>query len=295
MNLEIPCDPTKQHCALWVFDCSMGNPNGDPDFNNLPRQDLSTGIGFITDVALKRRIRNYFQVVGQTETPENYKILIQEKSVINETIERCYTELGFDVKSLKNRTTVEEQQQVLKYIISNFVDVRLFGGVLSTGSLKAGQYTGPVSITFAKSVDPIVPCEIAITRCASTTRDETKENKTIGKKTYIPYGLYVTKIFYSPCNDVYQQVSEKDLRLFWDAVANCFELNRTASKGHMATQNLWIFSHRSKYGDMPAHKLFNTVKLVKKCDGSPLTYDDYEVQTNFDNLPPEKITVTCWR
>ena len=271
-------DPTVKHTAVWAIDCRFSCINGDPDRNNLPRQDSSTELGYITDVALKRRIRNYLQEKGQDfPDKEKYKILIEENAVINEQIERAYVNLGFNIKSIKGQTTVAQQLEVLRWLIDNYIDLRFFGGVLSTGNLKAGQYCGPVQITFGVTLDKIFPQQITITRGAATFKDENKENKTMAKKSYIPYGLYLAYIFYNPCKDKYNLVTEKDLELFWESVSNCFEINRTASKGIISTRNLWVFSHNSKLGDFPEHKLIESIKFKRLCEGVPTTYSDYEV------------------
>jgi CRISPR-associated protein Csd2 len=287
-----PYDPSIKHCALWAFDCTMGNPNGDPDRGNISRQDLSTGLGIITDVAIKRKIRNYLEIKGESLSDrERYKILIQEGSVINEQIERAYLDLDYDTKSKKNQTTPEDQQKVLQWMIKNYIDLRFFGGLLSTGNLKAGQYCGPMQITFAQSVNQIFPSEITITRAASTTREENKDNKTMGKKTYIPYGLYLTRIFYSPCKDTYKLVTEKDLHLFWEAVANCFEVNRSASKGLIASQGLWVFSHSSQLGNFPEHKLLDSIQF-ESTKSIPTRYKDYKIIVDDDIIPAGKVLKT---
>lgn len=287
--MSVIYNPSKKQSAVWLFDCTMGNPNGDPIRNNLPRIDLVANRGIVTDVCLKRHIRNYLEEAGKDVNPERNKLLIQENTVINDIIKRAYT--ACELSTVKRKTTIEEQQQSLLWLLDNFIDLRLFGGVLSTGDLKAGQYNGPVQVTFAQSIDPIYPEIVSITRCAATNNVEGKDNKTFGKKAYIPYGLYKAHVVYSPCRDTYKKVTEEDLRLLWGAIANCFEINLSAAKGMLATKGLWIYTHKNRLGNYPLHKLFDNVTVVKTVEAIPVKFDDYTVKVKTD-YPKDLVTCT---
>ena len=280
-----------------LFDCENGNPNGDPDAGNLPRIDPETQLGYVTDVCLKRKIRNY--VAMTRENVEGYMIYISEGTPLNlkdeEAINYVGLELSDDPKSKNEKKRVKKDAagdlMARDFMCKNYYDIRTFGAVMTTfvkGGMNCGQVTGPVQFTFAQSIDPIFPQEISITRMAVTTEKdaETKKN-TIGKKTFIPYGLYRAEGFISA--NLAQKVtgfSEDDLNLLWEAITNMFENDHSASRGKMAVRELIVFKHSSEFGDCPSHKLFDQVEVVKKPDvGTPRKYDDYEVIIHENKIP----------
>ena len=275
-----------------LFDCENGNPNGDPDAGNLPRVDPETQMGLVTDVCLKRKIRNYIQATKEGE--QGYEIYISDKSTLNASDQKALEYLGIsDLKELKEvkKKDSKADSKIRDFMCKNFFDIRTFGAVMTTfvkGALNSGQVTGPVQLAFAKSVDPIFPQEIAITRVAVTTEAdaETKTN-TMGRKAFIPYGLYRAEGFVSA--NLAQKVtgfSEEDLELLWEAIANMFELDHSASRGKMAVRELIVFKHDSVFGNAPSHKLFDLVK-VKKHEGVefPRSYGDYSVTIDEEALP----------
>ncbi|MEL7039508.1 MAG: type I-C CRISPR-associated protein Cas7/Csd2 [Cyanobacteria bacterium J06592_8] len=269
-------DPTLKHDAVILIDCLDGNPNGDPDAGNQPRIDPQTRQGLMTDACIKRKVRNYVGMKAKDlSTSERFKIFIEEGAVLNDTIARGYTELGIEPKGKKSKEgNAEQQEQVKAWIQENFYDVRIFGAVLTTG-LKAGQVWGPMQVHFGRSIDPVLPVSHTITRCAATESKEDKENKTMGKKEGIPYGLYRSTICYNPhlASDL---VTENDLILFWEALVKAWEFDRSASRGLMACQGLWVFSHKNPYGNYPAHKLFDLIQIQSLAE-TPRNIRDYEI------------------
>jgi len=271
-----PTDQTKKHDALVLFDCKMGNPNGDPNADNLPRQDMVTNLSYITDVCLKYKIRSAIEELSKDKVNSSrYNRLIKKDAVINQAIEQGY--IDADVKPDPKKKT-EQESLVLEHLIDKYFDLRLFGGVLSTGKNKAGTYDGPMQVTFGQSFDPVRVEQIAITRCAATEEKENKENKTMGRKAFLHYGLYSAKIFFSPHRDKFNLITEEDLELFWTAIQKMFEFDRSAARGDMALRGLFIFTHEHKYGDAPAHKLFESVNV--SLEGEPNNYSDYSVNIN---------------
>lgn len=257
---------------VYIFDVQDGNPNGDPDAGNLPRVDAETGEGLVTDVCLKRKIRNYVQVAKALAS--GYDIFIKEKAVLNTLIDGAHeTE---EVKSSKDKT-----QAARDYMCKSYYDVRTFGAVMSTGK-NAGQVRGPIQLTFARSIDPIVTSEHSITRMAVATEKEAEkqsgDNRTMGRKATIPYGLYVAHGFISANLANQTGFTEEDLDLFWEALKNMFDIDRSAARGLMSAQKLIVFKHDSILGNTPANKLFNLVKIEKKCQGVPRSFADYEVK-----------------
>lgn len=359
-------DPLRRHDFVLLFDCTDGNPNGDPDAGNAPRTDPETMQGLVTDVALKRKIRNYVVFAAEEEEvarAEELKIFVEHHGVLNNQIRRAYKALGIStgssvtepVKEMSIRSKLQslnlpsgfqystngESEEVTatltytgelseaelkealdalddeldtvtrkfltdvakksgkpektrnnvdrarKWMCQNFYDVRMFGAVMGTG-LNAGQVRGPVQITFARSVDPIFPQDLAITRVAVTREEEREKLQTIGRKTLIPYGLYVAHGFFSPHLASQTGVGAADLELFWDALVNMWSLDRSASRGLMAPRGLYIFSHTSKLGNAPAHKLFERIQLRRKGEIlSPRKFADYEVSVDDTDMPAE--------
>jgi CRISPR-associated protein Csd2 len=266
---------------VYMFDVQDGNPNGDPDAGNLPRVDAETGMGLVTDVCLKRKVRNYVQVVKGCV--DGYDIFVKEKAVLNKSIDAAH-----DEESVKNAT--DKTSAARDVMCRNFYDIRSFGALMSTGK-NAGQVRGPIQLTFARSVDPISAMEHSITRMAVATEKEAEkqggDNRTMGRKATVPYGLYVCHGFISANLANQTGFSEDDLALFWEALKNMFDIDRSAARGLMSAQKLIVFKHESVLGNAPANKLFDLVKVEKKCNGAPRKFDDYEVIIDNANLPNE--------
>jgi CRISPR-associated protein Cas7/Csd2, subtype I-C/DVULG len=264
---------------VYIFDVQDGNPNGDPDAGNLPRVDAETGMGLVTDVCLKRKVRNYVQVAKECAT--GYEIFIKEKAVLNTLIDAAHEEDA--VKNASDKTSAARDLMCKKYF-----DIRTFGAVMSTGK-NAGQVRGPIQFTFARSVDPIAAMEHSITRMAVATEKEAEkqggDNRTMGRKATVPYGLYVCHGFISANLAKQTGFSEEDLNLFWDALKNMFDVDRSAARGLMSAQKLIVFKHESVLGNAPANKLFDLVKIEKVCDGAPRKFEDYKVTIEKNNLP----------
>ena len=275
---------------ILLFDVKDGNPNGDPDAGNLPRVDAETGKGLVTDVSLKRKVRNYVGLVKEEQPP--YEIYVKEKAILNQQHERAYIAIGAedllkgDSKKRKGGDKVNEARD---WMCQNFFDVRTFGAVMSTG-VNCGQVRGPVQLTFARSIDPIFAQEHSITRMAVATEAEAEkqegDNRTMGRKHTVPYGLYVAHGFVSAPLAGQTGFSEDDLELLWQALENMFEHDRSAARGEMATRGLYVFKHDSKLGNAHAHDLFERVTVVKKPGVQvPRAFSDYDIQVNDANLP----------
>lgn len=264
---------------VYVFDVQDGNPNGDPDAGNLPRVDAETGMGLVTDVCLKRKVRNYVQVAKGLS--DGYDIFIKEKAVLNNEIDKAHDDSM--VKAAKDKTLAARQ-----FMCKNYFDIRTFGAVMSTGK-NAGQVRGPIQLTFARSVDPVATAEHSITRVAVATPKEAEnqngENHTMGRKATIPYGLYVCHGFISANLAKQTGFSEEDLNLFFDALKNMFDLDRSAARGLMSAQKLIVFRHDSELGNAPANKLFDLVKIEKKTEAAPRSFKDYDVTIDKDGCP----------
>ena len=363
-------NPAVRHDFVLLFDVQDGNPNGDPDGGNLPRTDPETSHGLVTDVALKRKIRNYIATYAAYEASETeatgLNIFVEHRGVLNNQIRRAYTEQDIQTgkpikegvkdqeilsalreskldlpeaftftdsdelledvvatleysgalsdselkvalepldetlsqnkplkkfitdltkqagKPNKNRDNSEKAQ---RWMCQNFYDVRMFGAVMSTG-LNAGQVRGPMQITFSRSIDPVQPQDLAITRVAVTDEKDREKLQTIGRKTLIPYGLYKTHGFFSPYLAEQTGVTQVDLTLFWQALERMWDVDRSASRGMMASRGLYVFSHKSKLGNAPAHKLFECIKVqLKPGVEVPRFFSDYEVTINSEAIP----------
>lgn len=269
---------------VYIFDVSDGNPNGDPDAGNLPRVDAETGMGLVTDVCLKRKVRNYVQyAMGDTD---GYDIFIKEKAILNTLIDKAHDDTA--VKAAKDKTEAARM-----YMCKNYYDIRTFGAVMSTGK-NAGQVRGPIQMTFARSVDPIAIAEHSITRMAVATEKEAEQqnggNRTMGRKSTVPYGLYVCHGFVSANLAKLTGFSEEDLNIFWEALKNMFDIDRSAARGLMSAQKLIVFRHATELGNAPANKLFDLVKVEKACNGSARSFNDYEVTIDRNGIP-ENITI----
>ena len=279
---------------VLLFDVRNGNPNGDPDAGNMPRTDAETGNGIVTDVCLKRKIRDYVEIAKDGDL--NYRIYIKKGVPLNTSDNEAFKyvagiENAAKFNDLPKRVKGINDREVLDYMCSHFYDIRTFGAVLTTmqkASMSCGQVRGPVQLTFAESVEPVVPTEVTITRVAITTEaDAEKKTNEMGNKYIIPYGLYRCEGFVSA--NLAQKVTgftEDDLELFFDALLNMFDYDRSAARGAMATRKLIIFKHDSILGNAPAHKLFDLVKVTRKDKGVVArSFDDYNVSIDEFNLP----------
>lgn len=275
---------------VLLFDVKDGNPNGDPDAGNLPRLDAETGHGLVTDVSLKRKIRNFVGMAKGEQPP--YEIYVKEKAVLNNQHKRAYIGIGKedllagDDKKRKGGDAVDEAR---KWMCRNFFDVRTFGAVMSTG-VNCGQVRGPVQLTFARSIDPIIAQEHSITRMAVATEAEAEkqdgDNRTMGRKHTVPYGLYMAHGFVSSFLAKQTGFSEEDLNLLWQAMTQMFEHDRSAARGEMSTRGLYVFKHDSELGNAPAHALFARIKpKLKEGVAAPRGFDDYEVAVDDAGLP----------
>ena len=280
-----------------LFDVENGNPNGDPDAGNMPRIDPETGCGIVTDVCLKRKIRNY--VEARKEGEEGFDIYIKAGVPLNNSDQRAYTALELNEGKIKEaKKNGKQDEQIRDFMCKTFFDVRTFGAVMTTfvkAALNCGQVRGPVQLGFARSIDPITPQEVTITRVAITTAaDAEKKTTEIGQKFIVPYGLYRVEGFVS-ANLARKTTgfSQCDLELLWDAILNMFEHDRAAARGKMAVRELIVFKHDCEFGNAPAHKLFESVIIARK-EGVELArkYTDYDVSVNEAALPQG---VTCTR
>ena len=260
-------EPIKNRYEFVVlFDVENGNPNGDPDAGNMPRIDPETGYGLVTDVCLKRKIRNYVETIKEGQT--GYRIYVKEGVPLNRSDEEACQYVGVEPSKLKDAKKTKENLDVLlrDFMCSNFYDIRTFGAVMTTfvkGALSCGQVRGPVQLGFARSVDPILPQEVTITRVAITTEaDAEKKGTEMGRKYIVPYGLYRVEGYVS-ANLAKKTTgfSEEDLELLWQAILNMFELDHSAARGKMAVRELIVFRHDSELGNAPAYRLFDLVKV----------------------------------
>jgi CRISPR-associated protein Csd2 len=267
---------------VLLFDVKDGNPNGDPDAGNLPRLDAETGNGLVTDVSLKRKVRNYVGISRGEQPP--FEIYVKEKAVLNKQHERAYEGIGKsdllkgDDKKRKGGDAVDEARQ---WMCKNFFDVRTFGAVMSTG-VNCGQVRGPVQFTFARSVSPVVALEHSITRMAVATEAEAEkqqgDNRTMGRKFTVPYGLYRAHGFVSAHLAKQTGFGEDDLKLLWESLVNMFDHDRSAARGEMSTRGLYVFKHESELGDAPAHALFDLVKVAQVNPDAPAReFGDFSV------------------
>lgn len=278
---------------VLLFDVINGNPNGDPDAGNSPRIDPETGHGLVSDVCLKRKVRNYVTLV-QTDPTNNqpaagYDIYVKEKAVLNLQHQRAYDALKLDLKAKPEKGKPTNDERARGWMCQNFFDVRMFGAVMSTG-VNAGQVRGPVQFAFSRSVDPIVSLEQSITRMAVTTEEESKSqeggNRTMGRKEIIPYALYVAHGFVSPQLAVQTGFDAADLQLLARALDGMFEHDRSAARGEMSTRGLWFFKHESPLGNARASQLFELIEIRRPNDGKPpRQFRDYEVVVHSAGLP----------
>lgn len=270
---------------VLLFDVTNGNPNGDPDAGNLPRLDPETNQGLVTDVCLKRKIRNY--VALEKEGEPGYGIYMQEKAVLNDQHKKAYKALEIEPEKKKLPKDAAKAHELTAWMCGNFFDVRTFGAVMTT-EVNAGQVRGPVQMAFASSLDPIVPMEISITRMAVTNERDLEKERTMGRKHIVPYGLYRAHGYISAKLAERTGFSEDDLALLWRALINMFEHDRSAARGEMSVRKLIVFKHDNALGNAPAHALFDRV-VVARTDGEADTparrYGDYTITINRDGLP----------
>ena len=272
---------------VLFFDVRNGNPNGDPDAGNMPRIDPETGHGIVSDVCLKRKVRNYVDLVkGQdvdgpdvAEGELGYKIYVQEGAVLNERNKKAY--VHYDMKPSEKKLPKGEQDRlkVTKFMCDNFFDIRSFGAVMTTG-VNCGQVRGPIQMCFAESVDPVMPMEMSITRMAVTKEEDAEKERTMGRKQYIPYGLYRVEGFVSASLAEKTGFSQEDLDLFFSALMNMFENDRSAARGLMSSRKLFVFKHESKLGNAPAHRLFEAVKVNRLIPDAQeaRSFSDYAIE-----------------
>lgn len=281
-----------------LFDVENGNPNGDPDAGNMPRIDPETGYGIVTDVCLKRKIRNCVETM--CEDKEGYKIYIKDGMPLNESDNTAYIAFGTDEKKIKElkKDDPEIDKKICQFMCNNFFDIRTFGAVMTTfvkAALNCGQVRGPVQLGFARSIDPIVTQEVTITRVAITTKKDAENKSTeMGRKYIVPYALYRVDGYISA--NLARKVtgfSEDDLALLWQAIINMFEYDHSAARGNMAVRELIVFKHATELGNAPAYKLFDTVS-VKRKEGviAARSYNDYDVEVAENKLPEG---VSCTR
>lgn len=281
-----------------LFDVENGNPNGDPDAGNMPRIDPESGLGLVTDVCLKRKIRNYVETVKEKEA--GFQIYIKEEVPLNRSDRKACQALGIEeteekkvteaIKKLK-KNDPDADVKLRDYMCKNFYDIRTFGAVMTTfvkAALNCGQVRGPVQLGFARSIDPVVSQEITITRVAITTEKDAESKQTeMGRKSIVPYGLYRAEGYVSA--NLARKVTgftEEDLELLWEAIINMFEHDHSAARGKMAVRELIVFKHSKELGDCPAYKLFDAVEVKRKEDvESPRRYQDYTVEIHQEQIP----------
>lgn len=278
----------KRYDFVYLFDVQDGNPNGDPDAGNMPRVDPETGTGLVTDVSLKRKVRNFVQM---TQDQAGYDIFIKERGVLNNLIDEAYEQ---DV--VKENKGADKIEQARQFMCDKYYDVRTFGAVMSTGK-NAGQVRGPVQLTFSRSIDPIITLEHSITRMAVASEKEIKvneetgeenytENRTMGRKYTVPYGLYRCHGFVSAHFAESTGFTQEDLEVFWQSLINMFDHDHSAARGQMNARGLYVFEHDNKLGNAPAHKLFDLINVEVKDASKPIrAFSDYNVQVDESGLP----------
>ena len=269
---------------VYFFDVTNGNPNGDPDAGNMPRLDPESSKGLVTDVCLKRKIRNFIETAYENEP--GYEIYVKEKSVLNLQNKRAYEALGVAPEAKKLPKDEAKAREITAWMCNNFFDIRSFGAVMTT-EVNSGQVRGPVQLAFAQSLDPIVPLEISITRMAVTNEKDLEKERTMGRKHIVPYALYRVHGFISANLAAKTGFSDEDLQKLWQALQMMFEYDRSAARGEMTARKLIVFKHDSVLGNQPAHKLFErvTVDRVQGESGSPAAaFSDYRINVNREAL-----------
>jgi CRISPR-associated protein Csd2 len=275
---------------VYLFDVTNGNPNGDPDAGNQPRLEPDSGKGLVTDVCLKRKVRNYVQMAKLGSPP--HAIYVQERAILNSQHQKAYEALGIKLEAKKLPKDEAKARELTAWMCANFFDIRTFGAVMTT-DVNCGQVRGPVQLSIAQSIDPIVPLEITITRSSVTNERDAEKERTMGRKHIVPYGLYRAHGFISAHLAERTGFCEDDLQLFWEALGQMFEHDRSATRGEMTSRRLIVFRHHSKLGNAPAHRLFETVK-VRRAAGAGAdqslhpsrAFGDYVVHIHRDAVPP---------
>lgn len=284
-------DPTVKHDALLLFDVIDSNPNGDPDNGGKPRTDFETGEGLVTDVSIKRKIRDtvsFFVEQGLVDPARN-KIFIRRGHSLNEQLEAAYKFLGQPLAKGKKPNPADHVAAAQKHMIQEFFDIRMFGAVMSTGKASAGKVTGPVTVGIARSVDPVQPIDFAITRVASTKKKDRNKASQMGSKAVVPYGLYAMRIHYQPTRD--NQVTAADMKLLWMAIEKMFEITRSAARPDISIQGLFVFSHDRALGNAPARTLLDMVSVTKREEvENPTSFDSYELKEPSGDAMPEGVT-----
>ena len=294
MNNKIYTDVERRHDFVLLFDVVDGNPNGDPELGNLPRVDPETMQGLVTDVALKRKVRDWVDAVRGSEA--RYKIYVQSGEALNDLHRRAYDELG--IRSTGSRQNRADVSRAREWMCLNFFDVRTFGAVMSTG-VNCGQVRGPIQLTFARSIDPVLPLDISITRVTVTRGQESAASisqedggevrlgqSTAGRKALVPYGLYRAHGFFNPHFAAQTGVDGEDMGTFWDALINMWDLDRSAARGLMSCRGVYVFSHVSRLGNAPAHSLFERLTIeVREDVPTPRSFSDYTVRLDHSEMP----------
>jgi CRISPR-associated protein Csd2 len=269
---------------VLFFDVENGNPNGDPDAGNLPRIDPETNHGLVTDVCLKRKVRNYVELAKENKSP--FEIYVREKAVLTTTQGRAHQAVAAEGQPAGDTISLAR-----KWMCANFYDVRAFGAVMSLKENNCGQVRGPVQLAFARSVEPVTPLDVTITRMAVATEKEAQaqsgDNRTMGRKHIVPYGLYRAEGFISAPLAAQTGFSEEDLTLFWQALMNMFDHDHSAARGKMAARKLFVFKHDSKLGCAPAHKLFDLITADRATDKTTPArgFTDYAIRVDKTGLP----------
>lgn len=298
MNFKQLNNPEKRYDFMFVFDVTDGNPNGDPDASNLPRVDPETMQGLVTDVSLKRKIRDYVQITKGDQ--DGYDIYVKQRGILTREQRKAYEALGIENEDEKSTTVIKDARE---WMCKNYYDTRMFGAVMSTKKYNSGQVRGPIQLTFGRSIDQILQGDMAITRVALTnatdgvrTGDVVGEDEIearhgqMGRKTYVPYGIYIAYGFYSPTFAKQTGVTSEDLETLWEALINMWDLDRSAARGRMATRGLYVFEHESQYGNAPSHLLFDKIIVEKESkDQAPRSSKDYKV--TIDEDLPEGVTL----
>ncbi|WP_018664637.1 type I-C CRISPR-associated protein Cas7/Csd2 [Heyndrickxia acidiproducens] len=293
MNINSIIDPNKRYDFILAFDVMDGNPNGDPDAGNLPRIDPETMQGIVTDVAIKRKIRDYIYLTrGHLE---GFDIYVKHRGILTNEQKKAYEQLG----KPENDTSPKTVKDARQWMCEHYFDTRMFGAVMSTKKFNAGQVRGAVQLTFARSVDPIFPAESSITRVALTNADDIKSGQVadeearsgqMGRKAHVPYGLYIAYGFYTPSFAIQTGIGEEDLRGLWESLVNMWDLDHSASRGRMACRGLYVFSHESHLGNAPSNQLFEKIEIHRMDQNKVArSYKDYEAV--FDEKMPEGVTL----
>lgn len=306
---EARLDPARRHDAVLLFDVTNGNPNGDPDAGNQPRVNPLDMRGLVTDVAIKRKIRNYICAARPADSSDDdqgasnsrYKIYVEEGVALNGRHERAYTSLGLPAK----KTNRSQQGDARRWMCDNFFDVRMFGAVMSTGDHNCGQLKGPVQLGFASSIDPIFQLEETITRVAVTRKEELEKliaaeeggkgdrgkDREMGRKTIVPYALYRAHLYYSPHYGVQTGITPEDLELLWKALVMMWDHDRSSARADMACRGLFVFSHTNPLGDAPSHRLTDTITVAKH-EGVeiPSSFAEYSIKAPDPEVLPAEIT-----